>query len=447
MCGIVAVRNVRKAIELAVVGAHELQHRARTYAGAVSSDGQNFYRHAGKNLARNVFSPGWLNRLHGTDALVHLRYPTVGDKEDRDNTQPIQGIYAGKPLAIGHNGNLTNTAELARILPASLKMATALDTEYILRLIEHFQTGDIEADLKKVLPLLKGSFSLVILMPDRLIAVRDRRGNRPLSIGTLEGGYCIASEKCAFPIMRARHLQDVAAGTMAIIGEEGGIHISQFAQADERKCVFELLYNSSVASKVFDVGVTRFRIGIGEELEKLFPVQNGMDLIVTPVPDSGKPYAQGYAKSGRSGQDFQVIWRNHYVGRTFNAASQALRDEDIARKFMFDADEIAGKRIVVLDDSIVRGSTLPKIVEMLWWLGAKEVHLRIAMPPIAHLCRYGIYMEEDGTELVAAKFTPVETCREFNATSLEYLPLETLKKILPDSEHYCTACMDGSFWD
>jgi amidophosphoribosyltransferase len=446
MCGFVAIKGVRKAAELAVVGAHELQHRARTYAGAVSCDGQNFYHHAGAGLARQVFSDGRLDRLHGMDALVHLRYPTVAGGKGRDNTQPVYGIYGGKPFAVGHNGNLTNTNELASLLPESIKMATALDTEYIVKLIEHNQSGDIKADLAKVFSMLKGSFALAVLTPEMLIAVQDKSSCHPLSIGQLEEGYCISSEKCAFPIMGARHLFDVEAGSMVIISDRG-LKTVQFAEPQQRKCVFELLYNSHPASKVFGVGVARFRYQVGVELERLFPTPGSIDVIITPVPASGNPYAHGFAKSGRSGELCEVMYRNHYVGRTFNAATQALRDEEVSRKFIFDADEVKGKRVVVLDDSIVRGTTLPKIIAMLWNLEAKEVHVRIGTPAIKHICRYGIYMDEDETDLISAKFTPAEICRRMGATSLEFLPLENLKALLSDPGNFCYACMDGKFWN
>jgi amidophosphoribosyltransferase len=447
MCGFVAVKGVRKAAELAVIGAHALQNRARTYAGAVSSDGQYFYRHAGKGLAKDVLAGEALSQLHGKDALAHLRYPTLGDKKDRDNTQPIQGIYAGKPIAIGHNGNLTNMAELHALLPSGFKMQTSpLDTEYILRLLEQWQTGDIEADLKRVLSHLRGSYCLAILTPEHLIAVRDPQGSHPLCVGKLEEGHCVASENCAFPLMEARLVQDVAAGTMVFVGNDT-LREVRFAEAKEKHCVFELLYNSSPASRIFDVSVTRFRKNVGRELHRLFGLDSPLDVLITPVPDSGYPYAMGYAEGKDAGELFPVEWRNHYVGRTFNAASQALRDEEVSRKFIFESDEIVGKRIVVLDDSIVRGTTLPKIVDKLWWLGAKEVHVRIAAPPIKYLCRYGIYMDEDQTELVATKLTEDELCRHFKATSLKYLPLATLKSLLLDPHKYCYACMDGQYWD
>jgi amidophosphoribosyltransferase len=446
MCAIVGVFGVRKAIELAVVGAHQLQHRARTYAGATSSDGHNIYRQAGKGLARTVFDQEKLNYLHGMHAVVHLRYPTVKGTTDRDNIQPVEGIYGGKKFALAHNGNITNVEELRKLLPQPFKMATVLDTEYIVRLIEHVQTGNFVEDLARVAGILKGSFSLVILLPECMIALRDKSGNRPLSIAKLKGGWAVSSENCAFPSMGATDTREVEPGTMCVLDFEG-MQTIRFAEAQEKRCIFELLYNASVTSTVFGLGVHRFREEVGNKLEHLFGVPHSTDVVVASVPDSGNAYAMGFARSGRSGAWMPAaIIRNHYVGRTFNAATQGSRDEEVSRKFTFSEDEIRGKVVAVLDDSIVRGTTLPKIVSMLWQLGAKEIHVRIGTPPIAYLCRYGIYMDEDETELIAALHSPQELARLFGATSLEYLPLETLKELLPDPEHYCFACMDGEFW-
>jgi amidophosphoribosyltransferase len=450
MCGIVGVYGVRKAIELAVVGAHQLQHRARTFAGAVSSDSQNFYRHAGEGLARNVFSGDVLRRLHGKDAVVHLRYPTVGGESDRDNTQPVLGIYGGKQFALAHNGNLTNVDELKPLLPRGTQMTTTLDSEYIVRLLEHMQTDDFEEDLVQVCSHLKGSYSLVILLPGRMIALRDKSGNRPLSVATLGDGYVVASENCAFPSMGAASSKEIAPGSMVVI-DERGLETRQFEAPMPRKCVFELLYNGSVASTVFGVSVNRFRLDVGERLGRMFPVSGApVDVVVTPVPDSGIPYAQGYANGTNPSDFFQVIWRNHYVGRTFNAATQGLRDEEVARKFIFNPDEIRDKSVAVLDDSIVRGTTLPKIVAMLRHLGAREVHARIGTPPIKFLCRYGIYMDEDETDLVAAAYDTAALAKKFGATSLEFLPLDALRSLMQERgqvpDEFCFACMDGAYW-
>lgn len=446
MCGFVGVKGVQKAAELAVVGAHVLQNRARTYAGGISCDGQYFYRYSAEGLARQVFSGKVLDRLHGRDALVHLRYPTTNDQEDRDNTQPIEGIYAGKPIAIGHNGNLTNTQELRALLPPDFKMKTSLDTEYVLRLLEYWQTGNLENDLQKVFSHLKGSYTLAVLTPEKLIGVRDKSGNRPLSLGKLDGGYCIASENSAFANMEAKFVQDIDSGTMVIIDDKH-CRVERFAPPEEKKCPFELLYNGSQASRIFGIDTATFRERIGEVLAKLYPVPDAIDVIVTPIPDSGNFYAAGFAKNGVSGIWREVIFRNHYVGRTFNAASQALRDEEVSRKFIFAENLIAGKRILVLDDSVVRGTTLPKIIEMLWKLGAKEVHVRIGTPEIKKICYYGIYMDEDETDLISGKNSPDQLAVLVSATSLAFLSLSELKGMLPEPSKWCFACMGDPYWD
>lgn len=443
MCGIFGVYNERNAAELTVIGLHGNQHRAIDYAGIVSSDGTYLYREAGSGIARQVFTKEALNRLHGKHALGHIRYPTVTDDEARDNSQPIVGTYAGKQIAIAHNGNLTNVDELQRLLPTS-KLLTSMDTEYILRLLEARCTGDFDEDLKGVLQLLRGSFSLGILLPDRFIAVRDKSGNRPLSIGKLRGGYCISSETCVFPNVEAVPLQDVEAGTFVSIGMNG-LRTVQYAVAAEQKCRFEGVYFSLPSSNTFNESATRFRFALGQALENCAPVIGGAD-IVTPVPDSANPIALGYGESGRSGRFFPVIIRNHYVGRTFIAATQLRRDAAVAQKFGFCAEEIRGKRIVVVDDSIVRGTTMPTIVAMLRQLGASAVHVRIGCPPIAHPCRYGINTPTR-KELIAANMTHADMCHHIGADTLEFLPLEVLQSLSPHPEKWCFACMNGKYWD
>ncbi len=443
MCGIFGAVDIRQAAELTVIGLHGNQHRAIDYAGIVSSDGERFYREVGTGLVRRVFTKGKIDNLHGKDALGHIRYPTVADDETRENIQPIVGDYAGTPIAIAHNGNLTNTEELKTLVPAS-QIHTSMDTEYILRLLEARATGNgnIEEDLVSVFALLRGSFALGILLPNRLIAVRDKSGNRPLSIGTFNGGYCISSETCAFPNVGAKYLADVAPGTMVSLSHRA-CFVKRFAQPDEKKCRFEGIYYSHPASKVFGESVSRFRMAVGRKLEELFPV-HGVD-IVAPVPDSSIFMAMGYGESGRSGVYFPAISRNHYVGRTFIAATQAKRDAEVAQKFTFDAEEINKKKIVVVDDSIVRATTLPKIVTELRILGAQEVHLCIGSPPITHSCRYGINTPTR-EELAAASLTPEEIRRKIGADSLKFLPLDALKALSPSPERFCFSCMTGEYW-
>ena len=443
MCGIFGVFDVRKAAELTVIGLHHIQHRASDYAGIVSTDGEYLYRERGAGLATEVFdSKAVLDRLHGMAALGHIRYPTVSDDRKRDNTQPIKGIYNRSEIAIAHNGNLTNVPDLKKRL-RRVKFSTSMDTECILRLVQSVDTGAIEDDLRLVFRHLKGSYALGILLPDCLIGVCGPEGNRPLSVGKMEGGgYCISSETCAFPNVGAVHLYDVKPGTMVII-MEGGCHEIRFAEPSEKKCVFEGIYFSHPASDTFGVQVAKYRMRLGRLLEELFPVE-GADLVVQ-VPDSANFIALGYASSGRSGEYFPTLFRHHEVGRTFIAATQANRDVKVSQKFTFAASLINGKKIVIVDDSIVRGTTLRNMVRMFFHLGAKEVHIRIGSPPIKHPCTYGINTPTTD-ELKSANLGPDEICAEIGATSLKFLPLEALKSLSPDPESHCFACMDGRYW-
>jgi len=440
MCGIFGIFNLDKAAELTVIGLHGNQHRAIDYAGIVSSDNTHFYRDGGSGIARQVFTKERIDGLHGKYALGHIRYPTVTDDKTRDNIQPIVGVYNGKPIAIAHNGNITNISELKSLVSDNL--ATSMDTEYILRLLEARCTGNIETDLRHVLSLLKGSFALGILLPNLLVAVNDRTSNRPLSIGKLNGGYCISSEDCAFNSVGASKIHDIEAGTMVFI-EPQKIHVKRFDKKDEKKCRFEGIYYSHPASTVFGEGVARFRLKIGRKLEELFPVP-GAD-IVTPVPDASNFMAMGYGENGHSGKYFPIITRSHYVGRTFIAANQAMRNIEVSQKFAFTTSEISGKTIVVVDDSIVRCTTMPVIVSELKRLGAKEVHIRIGSPPTKHPCIYGINTPSYD-ELIAASLSHKDICEKIGADSLEFLPLETIKTMSPKPENFCFACMSGEYW-
>lgn len=441
MCGIFGVFNARKAAELSVIGLHGIQHRAIDYAGIVSTDGEHFYRERGRGIARQVFSKEMLDRLHGKSAIGHIRYPTVADNPTKDNTQPIQGQYGGESFALAHNGNLTNTAELAALVEP-LTLSTSMDTEYIVRLLQKDGGDDFEKSLARVCCSLRGSYALVILLKDRLIAVRDPSGNRPLSIGEADGAYFISSETCVFPNLSADHIVDVAPGAIVTI-ESSMVRSKRFADRNEKKCRFEGIYFSHPASVVFGENVARFRMSVGRMLEAHFPV-DGAD-IVTPVPDSSTFIAQGFGESGRSGVFFPVIFRSHYVGRTFIAATQSMRDEKVAQKFTFSSEEVAGKRIVVVDDSIVRGTTLPKIVEQLRRLGAREVHVRIGSPPITHPCMYGINTPTK-RELLSSSATPEEIRQKIGADSLEFLPIKLLRSISREPDTYCWSCMIGDYW-
>lgn len=444
MCGIFGVWNAPRAAELVAIGLHNLQHRATDYAGITSSDGEHLYTKHGVGIARHVFKQGATDHLHGRSAIGHIRYPTVSDDKSRVNIQPIVGNYDGNPIAIAHNGNITNTEELKLMKALSVsKLSTSMDTEYILRILEAKCSGNIIKDLRETLSVLKGSFSLLILSPRFLIAVRDKSGNRPLSIGKMDNGaFCVSSETCAFPNVHATHLCDVDAGTMVIIDGDG-LRVHSFAKAEEHKCRFEGIYYAHPASMMFGENVARFRMKIGRALEELFPVLDAD--IVVPVPDSANLIAMGYAESGCSGTLFPAITRNHYVGRTFIAPTQGERDTKVAQKFTFAEEEIRGKVIVLIDDSIVRGTTLPRITEKLRKLGAKEIHVRIGSPPISHPCRYGINTPTYD-ELIATRMPTNQIRIHCGADSLEFLPLETLMSLSDSPDRYCYACMSGQYW-
>lgn len=443
MCGIFGVFNAPKAAEWAVIGLHGNQHRAIDYTGIVSSDGSNLYRHGGAGLARQVFSDAAvINRLHGRHSLGHIRYPTVQDDDTRENIQPIMGNYGGEAFALAHNGNITNRVELQKIL-GDYSMATSMDTEFIVRLLEKFCTNNLVEDLKKVVSLLKGSYALCLIFREKLIAVQDPHSNRPLTLGKREESWFVSSESCGFGGVGAEFIRDIAPGEILTIEASNGLRSWPFAEATPKKCRFEGNYFSHPSSLAFGEPVDEYRKRLGRALEERFPVP-GAD-IVTPVPDSSNFIAMGYAETGRSGSYRPVIIRSHYVGRTFIAADQAKRDAEVAQKFSFTSHVIEGKSIVVVDDSIVRGTTLPKIVKELRHYGAREIHIRIGSPPILFPCVYGINTHEQ-KELISANLSKMHICQAVDADSLEFLPLEIQKHLSPDPASFCYACMDGVYW-
>ncbi len=440
MCGIFGAWNVPHAAQLVAIGLHGIQHRAIDYAGIVSTDGRYLYRQCGSGLSRQVFQNGVLKRLHGDHALGHIRYPTVDDDPDRDNMQPVVGNYRGVEFAIAHNGNLTNVDELKRECPTR---KTSMDTEFIVRLLERAQAGSLEKDLVSALFRLKGSFALGILFPDALIAINDPHGNRPLVIGRREESFFVSSETCAFPNIGAEVYMHVEAGMIVRIDSRGVSKVS-YASTTAKKCPFEAIYFAHPSSEVYDVPVMTFREQLGTELERECPAVGAH--IVVPIPDSAEFHARGYASSGRSGVYAKAILRSHYVGRSFIAATQAQRDEEVAGKFAFTPSLIHGKKIVLIDDSIVRGTTLPKIIAVLRSLKAAEVHVRIACPPLKYLCQYGIYMRGKDGRLIAAEQSVESIRRRMNADTLSFLPIEALKRVWPDSDGSCFACMTGEYW-
>lgn len=445
MCGIFGVFGANKAAELAMMGLHGIQHRATEFAGIATTDGTYLYRHAGPGLARQVFKDQkTLDRLHGRHALGHIRYGTsqkTRDDEYRDNTQPILGYYGGTQFALAHNGNLPDTQDLQKKLGRSLM--TTMDSEYLVRLLEKWQTGNIVADLRRLMTALRGSYALCLLFPDKMVAVQDPTHCRPLSLGTYEDGYFICSESCGFDGVDAKFERELFPGEILVIEAPNGPRSWPAPESKLRHCLFELNYFSHPASQVFGRNVEDYRLALGKALEEYCPA-HGAD-IVTPVPDSANLIAKGFSSTGRSGAYQMLMWRSHYVGRSFIEESQVERDTTVANKFTFAPRAIEGKKVVVVDDSIVRGTTTRRIVRKLRQYGAKEVHLRIATPPIEHPCRYGIDTPTY-EELISAGKTPVQIREELGADSLLFLPLEVQKKLTAAPKDFCFACMDGQYW-
>lgn len=446
MCGLCGVIRARKAAELVAIGLHHNQHRAVDAAGIVASNGHYLFRERGNGIVNKAFDGDMLNRLHGMAAIGHIRYATSGKEEDDkkyDNVQPIVGHFHGEQIAVAHNGNLTNVSELARFVAPS-ELTTTTDTEYILRLLEHEQSHDIEHALCNVLKMLRGSFELLIQLPDRIIAVRDPQGNHPLSIGRDGEAYFVSSETCAFPSVGATHIGEVEPGTFVTFREAGEPVTTTYAASRKKQCVFELVYYAHPASTVFGHRVGRFRQRLGRKLEEEFGVPESE--LVLGIPDSANFIAMGFGASGRSGEYYPAINRHHYVGRTFIAANQAHRDEEVANKFTFSAEEVADRIVVLIDDSIVRGTTLRKVITVMRSMRAKEVHVRIASPPFRHPCRYGINTKSYD-ELIANQKTVDGIREEIGADSLRYLTIEGLREVVGNSNEFCFACMDGQFWD
>ncbi len=445
MCGLLAVIWAKKAAELVTIGLHHNQHRAVDAAGIVATNGRYLFRERGAGIVSKAFDGEMLDRLHGMTAIGHIRYATSGkegDDKKYDNVQPIPGHFHGVQIAIAHNGNLTNVDELARHVSPS-ELTTTTDTEYILRLLEREKSHDIGHALTNVLRMLKGSFELLILLPDRVIAVRDPQGNHPLSIGRSGESIFVSSETCAYPSLGAEYVGEIEPGTFVTFREHGEPVVTTYAAADKKQCVFELVYFAHPGSNIFGRSVGRFRQQLGRRLEAEFGLPESE--IVLGIPDSANFIAMGFGAAGTSGHYYPAISRHHYVGRTFIAANQADRDEEVANKFTFSAEEIAGKVVVLVDDSIVRGTTLRKVIAVMRSMKAKEVHVRIASPPFRHPCRYGINTKTFD-ELIANQKTVEGIREEIGSDSLHYLSMDGLEQVVGNPDDFCFACMSNKFW-
>jgi amidophosphoribosyltransferase len=439
-CAVVGIYGHPEAANLAYLGLYALQHRGQESTGIVSSNGHEVHAEIGMGRVNDFFTEARLAQLPGHLAIGHNRYSTTGSSSLR-NAQPLLVDYARGSLAIAHNGNLINAHRLRAELEAygSIFRSTS-DTEVILHLIAQSRAKDLVDRLVEALQQVQGAYSLVLMSHDEVIAVRDPYGFRPLCLGQLGDSYVLASETCALDLIEAVYIRDVAPGECIRLSQDGLQSYFPFPHTTSRHCVFELIYFSRPDSDVFGHNVHLIRKAFGRQLAREAPVEAD---VVMPVPDSGVPAALGYAEESGIPFDTGLI-RNHYVGRTFIEPQQSIRHFGVKIKLNAIRKFLEGKRVIVVDDSIVRGTTSQKLVHMIRHAGAKEVHMRISSPPTTHPCLYGIDTPTRD-ELIAANHS-VEEIRAFlQADSLAYLSHHGMMQVVRAGQHYCSACFTGNY--
>ena len=444
-CGVFGIFGHKEASTLTQLGLFALQHRGQEACGIVSSDGEDLHQFRSQGLVADVLSESVLNELTGKSAIGHTRYSTAG-KNTIKEVQPFSVTCQHGQIAVCHNGNLPYANEKrAELERSGAIFSSTSDTETILHSIARCEAKDATEAIEKVLRETEGAFSLLFLTPECLIAVRDPRGFRPLNLGKLNGSWCVASETCAFDLIDAEYVREIKAGEMLVI-DENGVHSTFPLEAKKLSvCTFEHVYFSRPDSIIFGRSVNQSRHNMGKQLAVEHPIDNrDEDALVVPVPDSGVAAAVGYAR--QSSINFRhAIIRNHYVGRTFIEPSQSIRSFGVRLKLNPIKDLINGKRIILVDDSIVRGTTSKKIVQMVREAGAKEVHLRISCPPTVSPCYYGVDTPRKA-DLIAAQMSVDEVRRYIEADSLGYLSMEgMLKAIGFEADAVCVACWNGKY--
>lgn len=445
MCGIVGIHNHSEASNLAYLCLYAMQHRGQESAGIVSSSGDRFHQHKSMGLVADTFNTETLKILSGKSAIGHVRYSTTGSSTI-ENAQPFVVNACGESLAIAHNGNLTNAVTLRTGLEENGAIfQSTMDTEVIMHLVAREKGVTLVERIAAALNKVEGAYSLIFLADGKMIAARDPRGFRPMALGELDGAHVIVSETCAFDLIDAKFIREVEPGEI-IIFEKGKMKSFTNLLGAEKccrsHCIFEYVYFARPDSRVFGRDVHPIRKGFGRQLAIEHPVDAD---VVIPVPDSGVPAALGFAEESKIPFEVGLI-RNHYVGRTFIEPKHEIRDFGVKIKLNPVRGVIEGRRIVVIDDSIVRGTTSMKIVKMLRKAGAKEVHLRISSPPTCSPCYYGIDTPTR-EELIAAHKSVKDICKYVNADSLGYLSHDGLfwfeKK--GEREWFCNACFSGEY--
>jgi amidophosphoribosyltransferase len=445
MCGIFGIHGHDEAANLAYLGLHSLQHRGQESAGIVTSDGSKFFRHAAMGLVSDSFDREQIEKLHGRVAIGHVRYSTAGSSELR-NAQPLAFDYAHGGISIAHNGNLVNAAELRMRLESSGSIfQTSSDTEVIIHLLAQAREASVVDRLITALRQVSGAYSLLLLTSDgKMIAARDPYGFRPLVMGRLKDSYVFSSETSSFELIEAEFIRELEPGEVVVVDDTGLRSFKPFAEERKHFCVFEHVYFARPDSMVNGRSVYRARERMGERLALEQPVPGD---VVIPVPDSGVPAAIGYAR--QSGITFEMgLIRSHYVGRTFIEPQDSIRHFGVRLKLSPVRSIVDGKRVIVVDDSLVRGTTSRKIVKMLRNAGAREVHLRISAPPTTNPCYYGIDTPTR-SELVASSHTVDEIARYVTCDSLGYLSHDGMMTAVASQpstgEGFCSACFTGKY--
>jgi len=440
-CGVFGVFGHPEAAALAYLGLYALQHRGQESAGIVSSNGKSLISHRGMGLVADIFNAEVIARLEGTAAIGHNRYSTTGSTTIK-NCQPLVVEYAHGGLALAHNGNLVNFEDLrARLEDSGSIFQSSSDSEIIIHLIASSRAPTLPERVADALGQVRGAYSLAVLTEGAMIVARDPQGFRPLVLGKLNGATIVASETCALDLVRAEYIREVEPGEVILINHEGMRSFHPFLTAPLRRCIFEYVYFSRPDSLLYGRNVYQVRKEQGRALARQAPAE--ADLVV-PVPDSGTAAALGFAEE--SGLPFEMaLVRSHYVGRTFIEPRQSIRHFGVKIKFNPVAEMLRGKRIVLVEDSLVRGTTLRKVIPMLRQAGAREVHMRIAAPPTTNSCFYGIDTPTR-EELIASSHSIDEVRRWITADSLSYLSWDGLYSFQGENrEGFCDACFTGRY--
>ena len=440
-CGLFGIWNHPEAGNVTYLGLYALQHRGQESAGIAATDGTAFHTEKHMGWVADVFSPERLRRLPGHRAIGHVRYSTAGSSNLR-NAQPITATTARGPIAIAHNGNLTNAETLRREMERDGAIFQSnSDTEVILHLLARAPAGPLEEQIAHALRQVQGAYSLLIMTLDALYAIRDPYGFRPLSLGRLGDAHVVASETCALDLMEASFQRDIEPGEILIISDAGMRSVRPFPPGERLHCVFEYVYFARPDSILWGRNVHTVRKAMGRQVAREYPVEAD---IVIPVPDSGTSAALGYSEESGTPYEMGLI-RNHYVGRTFIEPKQGIRHFGVKVKLNPMREMLADRRVVVVDDSIVRGTTSRKIVRMIRGAGAKEVHVRISCPPTISPCFYGVDTPIK-SELIAANHCIEEIRKYVEADSLGYLSRASLRQAVADDKHeFCYACYTGNY--